>query len=204
MKTNYLWSTLLIQDSLPSHEENNEKLKEVILERNKNIKNMTNNYREHNFLRLENENVSWLTRNITTVVEKYIIESKIKRSFTYNLDGWANVNVRGDYHVPHTHPFSWLSGVYYVDVPIQDKLEQNRLDIGPAHISFFDPRGSANMIAIQGDLYHRDEHRVLPQSGDIFIFPSFLQHMAHPNMSDKQRISISFNITINELKDYTY
>jgi ectoine hydroxylase-related dioxygenase (phytanoyl-CoA dioxygenase family) len=62
--------------------------------------------------------------------------------------------------------------------------------------AFFDPRAHVNMLSIEGDKQNRDEYRVLPQAGDLLLFPSFLQHMAHPNMSDEPRVSISFNVSV--------
>ena len=39
-------------------------------------------------------------------------------------------------------------------------------------------------------------------SGDIFLWPAFLHHLVHPNMSDKPRISISFNVILKWKDEY--
>ena len=37
---------------------------------------------------------------------------------------------------------------------------------------------------------------IIPQDGDLFLFPAWLQHGTRPNKSDSPRVSISFNINI--------
>ena len=195
MKFENLWATTIFQDSLELHEKANIDLSKIILEKNKVTKNMTEEYKSENFLKNNHDSVTWLKNNLVIAINKYIYEANIKYNFDYSIFAWANVNMRGDYHVPHNHPHSWLSGVYYVSVPIQQDTT-HRKDLAPANISFFDPRAHVNMLSIEGDKQNRDEYRVLPQAGDLLLFPSFLQHMAHPNMSDEPRVSISFNVSV--------
>ena len=33
-----------------------------------------------------------------------------------------------------------------------------------------------------------------PKEGTLYIFPSWIRHMVKPNMSDEERVSISFNV----------
>ena len=89
-------------------------------------------------------------------------------AWTYKIDwslqGWANVNRLGDYHDPHNHPHSYLSGTYYVQVPKDRATLRTRKDVRPGAISFYDPRGPAvNMGAIRGDPYIEAEHTVQPR-----------------------------------------
>ena len=35
---------------------------------------------------------------------------------------------------------------------------------------------------------------IMPRSGLLILFPSFLPHSVNPNLSEEERISISFNI----------
>ena len=196
MKFENLWSTTIFQDNLHSHEAANINLSKIILEKNRVTKNMTEEYKSENFLKNNHDSVTWLKNNLVIAVNKYIYESKIKYNLQYTIFAWANVNMKGDYHVPHNHPHSWLSGVYYVSMPNQRNDQSHRKDLAPSHISFFDPRSHVNMLSIEGDQQNRDEYRVLPKEGDLLLFPSFLQHMAHPNTSDSPRVSISFNVSV--------
>jgi len=74
--------------------------------------------------------------------------------------------------------------------------EGGRSDRDPNAISFFDPRPQANMLAIKGDPQVDPEHRLLPRPGEVLIWPAFLHHAVHVNLSQEPRISISFNVVL--------
>jgi len=102
---------------------------------------------------------------------------------------WANVNPPGSPHSPHTHPNNYLSGVYYVQTTA-----------GADSISFYDPRPMTNVIAPKikkpnGHNLGRLEVRV--PTGRLVIFPAWLQHGVAPNMSNQERVSISFDIMLS-------
>ncbi len=119
------------------------------------------------------------------------------------MHGWANVNRLGDYHDPHNHPHCYLSGTYYVQVPTDRAPLQSRKDVRPGAITFYDPRGPAvNMGAIRGDPYVEPEHTVQPTPGEILLWPAFLMHFVHPNLSETPRISISFNVMLKWSDEY--
>lgn len=120
----------------------------------------------------------------------------------WSMQGWANINRYGDYHDLHNHPHSYLSGTYYVALPEQEPETSNRKDITPGAISFYDPRPQANMNAIRGDGQIAAEHIILPEPGMILMWPSFLHHLVHPNLSREPRISISFNLVLKWSDDY--
>ena len=52
------------------------------------------------------------------------------------------------------------------------------------------------MNSIKNDKQVDPEYRVLPNSGDLFIWPSFIHHLVQPNMSESPRISLSFNVMV--------
>ena len=99
---------------------------------------------------------------------------------------WANVNPRGAIHGMHSHPNSFLSGVYYVQAPS-----------GADTINFHDPRIQAGIIrppVTELTSANTDQMVVNVQSGTLLFFPSYLQHSVAPNDSHHSRISLSFNI----------
>ena len=80
---------------------------------------------------------------------------------------------------------------------------RTRKDVRPGAISFYDPRGPAvNMGAIRDDPYVNPEHTVQPKAGEILLWPAFLTHFVHPNLSETPRISISFNVVLKWRDDY--
>jgi uncharacterized protein (TIGR02466 family) len=66
----------------------------------------------------------------------------------------------------------------------------------PGCISFYDPRTAANMITVGPEPDARAVHTVQPGAGMLLMWPSPLQHQVHPNLSQEQRITISFNVTL--------
>jgi len=104
------------------------------------------------------------------------------------------------YHNLHNHPHSYLSGTYYIKVPEQPA--GFRSDLNPGAISFFDPRPQANMGAISGDGQIDPELRITPEPGLILLWPSFLHHLVHPNLSEDARVSVSFNVLLKNTERY--
>jgi uncharacterized protein (TIGR02466 family) len=99
---------------------------------------------------------------------------------------WAIVNGRFASNYIHTHPNSLLSAVYYVQAP------ENC-----GGVFFRDPRESAHIfLPPVADVSPWTLQKVTfkPVEGRILIFPSWLLHGVEPNFSDRDRISMSFNI----------
>lgn len=107
---------------------------------------------------------------------------------------WANVHRSGSRHHYHQHPNSFVSGVIYLNIP-EDSVAS------PGNLSFIDPRTAKNMVYADftGDScisYRNWSFR--PCTGDIFIFPSWLEHGTEVFLSsnDSLRISLSFNFIL--------
>ena len=131
---------------------------------------------------------------INKTVVDYLRRGGLDYAIDWQLQGWPNVNLLGDYHDLHNHPHAYLSGTYYVAVPDQPSRAEHpgRRDRTPGAISFYDPRAQANMTAIKGDPQIEAEHLVMPAPGMILLWPAFLHHLVHPNLSAEPRISVSF------------
>ena len=100
---------------------------------------------------------------------------------------WANINPPGGMNMPHIHPNSLFSGVYYV-----------KSNINSGRIKIMDPRPGAQhvMPARKPGNPGRDMWRdasLDPVVGRIIMFPSWLWHSVEENKSDDIRISVSFN-----------
>ena len=104
---------------------------------------------------------------------------------------WVNINPKFAYNALHDHPQSTLSGVYYV-----------RANEQSGSLRFRDPWAAKRMcpwpVGPDGkrDQRHWDRVNYKPLPGRLIMFPSWLEHDVEPNLSDEERISISFNMEV--------
>ena len=106
---------------------------------------------------------------------------------------WANVLAKGAAHKAHSHPNNFLSGVYYV-----------RTHPGTDTLNFHDPRNQAGVIrppVVELTAENTDQVVVRVKNGTLLVFPSYLQHSVDANMSEEERISISFNIMFSSFTE---
>jgi uncharacterized protein (TIGR02466 family) len=103
---------------------------------------------------------------------------------------WINVMHKGAIHAPHIHPHSVISGTYYVTVPPKSGA-----------IRFEDPRLGLMMAAPPRKKNARPENRsfvdVAPKPGMLLLWESWLRHGVEPNGARGQRVSISFNYSLD-------
>jgi len=101
-------------------------------------------------------------------------------------DIWINILPEGGIHTSHIHPHSVISGTTYVAMPD-----------GASAIKFEDPRLAMMMAAPTRVKDARDELRTFvyakPAVGDVLLWESWLRHEVPMNMSEEERISVSFN-----------
>lgn len=197
-----LWPVVFLERTLPGHEYANLELERLVLERESENENLTTDYLAGNLLALENPAIDWLVQCIQKTARDYCRRAGIGYAVKWSVQGWPNVNRLGDYHDPHNHPYAYLSGTYYVRVPESRAPLRNRADVRPGCITFYDPRGAVNMTAIKDDPQIEPEFTVAPRPGTILMWPAFLMHFVHPNLSQDPRISISFNIVIRNTEEY--
>ncbi len=111
-----------------------------------------------------------------------------KVSSINSLSIWANINPKGSYNLRHNHPGCDISGVYYVKVPEGDS----------GNINFVDPRQAlsyGNGFFVEryagGETVPR-----YPVEGNMYLFPSSLEHNVGTNLTEEDRVSISFNLNL--------
>ncbi|HUP56793.1 MAG TPA: TIGR02466 family protein [Bdellovibrionota bacterium] len=99
---------------------------------------------------------------------------------------WLNIMGKGCHHGSHLHPLSTLSGTYYVRVPR-----------GSGAIKFEDPRLPMMMASPprkpKATLANKRFVEVSPKPGTVVLFESWLKHEVPPNLSEQERVSVSFN-----------
>lgn len=116
------------------------------------------------------------------------------KDLDFNLDGrkliledlWINILPEGGSHSAHIHPHSVISGTTYVAMPE-----------GASALKLEDPRHAMMMAAPPRIKDARREMQnfiyVKPDVGDVLLWESWLRHEVPMNMSEDDRISVSFN-----------
>ena len=99
---------------------------------------------------------------------------------------WINILPEGGMHASHIHPHSVISGTTYVAMPK-----------GTSALKLEDPRLPMMMHAplrlkkawqeLQSFVY------VTPVVGEVLMWESWLRHEVPMNMSEEERVSVSFN-----------
>ena len=100
---------------------------------------------------------------------------------------WLNISPPGASNQIHYHPNCHFSGVYYISLDPQSC----------GSIYFRDPRVASRMMTYPVDRlteFTASELRMPPEEGRMYVFPGWLEHGVDENLSDRDRISISFNV----------
>tara|TARA_B100000963_G_C22606001_1_gene662527 strand:- start:843 stop:1445 length:603 start_codon:yes stop_codon:yes gene_type:complete len=127
---------------------------------------------------------------VISYVEQVMLDmnwDKIKQSVKIN-NMWAIVNTGGSANLRHQHGNSTISGAYYVRAPESC-----------GDIIFYDPRPApvySHPNATSPNSLNAQVNGISPREGALVLFPSYLDHSVNENLSNDERIVISFNIII--------
>ena len=134
-------------------------------------------------------------QEISKVIAKYVRAYMDKRQWKGEAkmlmtELWVNYQEKYQYQEYHDHRERVISGIYYIDVPegtpgimMKTPLKANFDDL------FF------NEDAVQ------EVNHLKIETGDILLFPSWLDHGVKANMTDSHRVNVSFNFGVPELVD---
>lgn len=137
------------------------------------------------------EDIDWLIKEITDLYHE-VDEFYRSKDRVYNqtekgkleIAYWANVNSYGSRNVFHSHKPAHFSAVYYLQAEGTGGL---RL-LNPANI-LVDANRTAPFVT---------DFNFLPSEGDLIMFPSWVPHEVETNLSDKDRINLTFDIKIGK------
>jgi uncharacterized protein (TIGR02466 family) len=104
----------------------------------------------------------------------------------YITQSWANYTEPNEYHHKHSHPNSFISGVFYVNAIKNEDMIKFYKDLPPIY----------QINHNQPNNYNSQDVAILVETGDLVLFPSNFQHNVPPTTSKETRISISFNTFI--------
>ncbi|MCQ0093708.1 TIGR02466 family protein [Roseovarius sp. M141] len=131
-------------------------------------------------------------RDLVKVLDKHV--AAFAEDLEFDLGGkklkldslWINILPEGGTHASHIHPHSVISGTTYVTMPE-----------GTSALKLEDPRLPMMMAAPPRRKDAREELRTFtymtPEVGEVLMWESWLRHEVPVNMSEDDRISVSFN-----------
>jgi Flp pilus assembly protein TadD len=102
------------------------------------------------------------------------------------LHSWCVITEGSGYERWHLHPYGWMSGVYYVNVPPQvgtGTTEDGCLIVGVADTLV--PTEAAREVGF---------HLVRPRPGLLALFPSHCYHRTFAHQAEGKRICVAFDI----------
>ena len=108
------WATGLIKRRLPEYEQRNPELIQIIDELERENPDLTTDFNSGQLHQVRRPAVDWLMANINQSVSAYLQQLGMNYPISWDIASWPNINRFGDYHSPHNHPWSYLSGTYYV------------------------------------------------------------------------------------------
>jgi uncharacterized protein (TIGR02466 family) len=104
----------------------------------------------------------------------------------YITQSWANYTEPNQHHHKHSHPNSFISGVFYVNAIKNEDM-----------IKFYKDLPFIYQINHnQPNNYNSGDVAILVETGDLVLFPSNFTHNVPPTTSKETRISVSFNTFI--------
>ena len=200
------WPTPIFDRKWPETDELNAGLRRIILEKEKIDAGVSKSIRggwhsTEDLFKWPHPEITQFTElmvtgiTLMTEITSGVSAEKFDGRATYTA--WANVLRDGGYNKPHTHPGCTWSGVYYVDAgqPSDQSTKEG-------WIEFFDPRPAVEMIPLPGNEFGQ-RVSVAPESGRMLMFPSWLRHYVTPYHGSGERISIAFNVRMEEFTPFS-
>ena len=139
----------------------------------------------------ENDPINFITsikNNLNRLINDMNWDLNIQSVKISNM--WAIINEKGAWNQKHQHSNSDISAAYYVTA-----------HEGCGDIVFYDPRPARvykQPIAKSPNKLNGTVNSIKPEAGMLVLFPSYLDHSVNPNIVDKKRVVISFNLSLEK------
>jgi uncharacterized protein (TIGR02466 family) len=208
MKVMHLFATPLVISTLPPEiaTEINPKLRDMIVARSKKMpgSKASNN----GGWQSDDKIIDWGGPEIITVLTALhqMLDQITMRAdqagihpggIEWKVNGWANINRKGDFNAQHIHPAAYWSAVYYVTLDDIDNPSSG------GNFQVMDPRGGLTTmycpvlrVGLEGYVNHGATVTHRPHPGQCLIFPSWLPHAVSPYNGEGMRISLAFNFSV--------
>lgn len=109
--------------------------------------------------------------------------------FGASVQGWLMALGANDYVLPHDHAGAHWSAAYYVDPG------DGPTDGQSGCIAFVHP--VSGVPQIPGLAPEPTEVSIRPRAGMLVLFPAWLKHYVHPYRGARERVVVSFNLTLS-------
>ncbi len=191
---NLFFPTPVWASTIENYKETNELIYKYIKDLNKNdnegiTKSNVKGWHSKNFdLKdsIPKKFIEMISPNINQVFKD--MEWDLKGQVTKITNMWSIINKNGAANSRHHHGNSAISAAYYVRAP------QNCGDI-----VFYDPRPAPiyfHPLSNSSNSLNGQVNKITPVEGALVLFPSYLDHSVDANLSNDERIVISFNISL--------
>jgi uncharacterized protein (TIGR02466 family) len=137
---------------------------------------------------LNNQELSGLKEFVDTAIDVYAKDllQWVPENNLYVTQSWVNKNAKDTQHSPHTHPNSFVSGVFYLtDNPAPTVFSQRVNHMFPLDM----PCVSENQYNQRFRKYQINPER----KGQMILFPSSVEHFVPSNPDSSERMTLSFN-----------
>ena len=139
---------------------------------------------------LKNKKVIEFINNISSQINQVInnMNWDISNQAVKISSMWSIINIGGASNARHHHGNSTISAAYYVKAPKNC-----------GEIVFYDPRPApvfSHPRANKPNSLNAMVNSINPVEGGLILFPSYLDHSVNPNLSNEERIVVSFNINL--------
>jgi uncharacterized protein (TIGR02466 family) len=137
------------------------------------------------------------------MVEKIFYDSfDHEAELTFSIGNcWININSMNSYNTVHTHPGCDYAGVFYVKIPGSGSQFPLVFCNNNSHTDVHTYSMYSQNLRRKYGIYA--EFNLEPAEGTMVIFPSSIPHFVEPNESEEDRISIAFNIKVQDYGRFT-
>ncbi len=154
-------------------------------------------YHSKDIRNLENlQNTKKLMNQITKAVNS--IHNISRKGDLQLTNFWINISGKGSSNTPHTHSGLTYSGVFFIKVPKEMK---------GGRFLFYRNFNEADLISTEYMGHFREDYKlqgydypintIAPKENMLIVFPAWVPHAVEINLSDDERISLSFNFKLN-------
>jgi uncharacterized protein (TIGR02466 family) len=112
-------------------------------------------------------------------------------------ESWCHITRDGGYHDMHIHPNSSWSAIYYIDTAEMNPATKNGSN------RFFNPNHGMYLDAGTAWLTANTSIDINAEPGQLFVFPSWVQHSALPYHGQRERIVIALNARVQRVDSGT-